>query len=315
LYIGTGDGGVPGNAQNPSILLGKILRIDINSSSAPYSIPPTNPFLNRAGYRPEIWALGLRNPWRFSHDFLTGRFYIGDVGQESWEELNFSYDPTPGRQGGENFGWGCYEGNHPYKLDGCPASSVDTFPKYEYPHSSTTGDCSITGGFVYRGTKYPYITGKYFFTDFCSGIIRSATLKKATTTVKDEYQGDKFAYSSFGEDSRKELYVVSIKTGSISRLVVTWINSGAAPVANASLSIFPNPANTFCTATYTTTKAEECTISLYNSLGVPLATAKRMSIAGKNNWQIAIPANLKGNGYITVTSASGAMIRQNILIQ
>jgi glucose/arabinose dehydrogenase len=317
LYIGMGDGGSGGdpqnNAQNPSSLLGKMLRIDINSGSAPYNIPPTNPFISKAGYRPEIWALGLRNPWRWSFDNVSGRLFIADVGQDHWEEVDFKYGSS---NGGENYGWRCYEGNHQYNLNGCKANSIYTFPKYEYAHSSTTGDCSITGGFVYRGTKYPSLNGKYFFTDYCSGIIRSLTIiSNSSVSEKDEYKGDKGAYTSFGEDSKKELYLVNMAKGSIYRIAANTAVSGAAPVATVLLSVYPNPAKTYCTASYSTTKTEHCTVSLYNALGVQLATEEHTSITGKNNWQVAIPANVKGECYITVTSATGTRIKQSIVIQ
>jgi glucose/arabinose dehydrogenase len=315
LYIGTGDGGdFRNNPQSPASLLGKMLRIDINSGSAPYTIPPSNPFVNKAGYRPEIWALGLRNPWRWSFDDVTGKLFIGDVGETNWEEVHFRYTNS---YGGENYGWPCYEGNHTYNASYCQAGTLYTAPKYEYAHSSVTGDCSVIGGFVYRGTKYPSLYGKYLFADFCSGIIRSLTINYNNNSVseKDEYKGDKNSYTSFGKDSRKELYIMSIANGNIYRVAAATAINGAAPLATVSLSVYPNPARAYCTASYTTTKAEECTISLYNALGVQLATVKHMSITGKNNWQIAIPANVKGDCYITVTSASGTRIRQSIVIQ
>ncbi len=316
LYIGMGDGGSGGdpqnNAQNPSSLLGKMLRIDINSGSAPYKIPSTNPFVNTAGYKPEIWALGLRNPWRWSFDDVTGKLFIADVGQDHWEEVDFKYGSS---NGGENYGWRCYEGNHAYNLNSCQAGSQYTFPKYEYAHSSTTGDCSITGGFVYRGKKYPSIYGKYFFTDYCSGIIRSLTINNNSVSEKDEYKGDKGAYTSFGEDSKKELYLVNMANRSIYRIAATTAVNSAAPLATVSLSVYPNPTKTYCTVSYTTTKAEGCIVSLYNALGVQLSTEKHTSIAGKNNWQISISANVKGECYVIVTSASGTRIRQSIAIQ
>ena len=315
LYIGMGDGGNAGdpqnNAQNPSSLLGKMLRIDVNSGSAAYIIPPTNPFVNKAGYKPEIWALGLRNPWRWSFDANSGALIIADVGQDLWEEVSMQLRSS---KGGENYGWRCYEGNHTYNTDSCKAHSNYTFPKYEYAHSNVTGDCSITGGFVYRGSTYPALYGKYYFADYCSGIIRSLTLHNGVVSVQDEYKGDTYAYVSFGEDRNRELYIVNMANGSIYHIAATT-DITAAPPSSVSLQVYPNPAKSYCTASYTTAKAEACTIALYNTMGVQVFTANRMSIAGKNNWQIMVPANVKGNCYITVTSASGTRIKQSILIQ
>ena len=174
LYIGTGDGGSGGdpnnNAQNPQSLLGKMLRIDVHHGN-PYAIPADNPFVDSSNYKKEIWALGLRNPWRWSFDAQNGYMIIADVGQDNWEEVNYQQ----GTNGGKNYGWRCYEGNHAYNTAGCNAQSSYKSPVYEYQHLSTTGDCAIIGGYVYRGKKYPDLFGKYFCTDYCSGIIRMLT--------------------------------------------------------------------------------------------------------------------------------------------
>jgi glucose/arabinose dehydrogenase len=317
LYIGTGDDGgegdVPNNAQNPATLLGKMLRIDVHSGKALYNIPPTNPFVNRPGYKPEIWALGLRNPWRWSFDDVSGALMIGDVGQSLWEEINRKLSSS---KGGENYGWRCYEGDHPFNMDSCNTETQLTFPKYEYAHSSTTGDCCVIGGFTYRGKKYPAMYGKYYFTDYCSGMFRSLTFKSGIATEQDELDGANHAYTSFGEDYKRELYVVNQNDSSIYRLAAeNTATIASAPLASVSLSVYPNPARGYCTANYTTTKAEACTVSLYNATGVQLVAEKHISIAGKNNWQITIPANVKGECYISVTSASGTRIMQSILVQ
>ena len=282
LYIGMGDGGGAGdtmnNAQNPASLLGKMLRIDVKRGTAPYKIPPTNPFVNTAGYKPEIWALGLRNPWRWSFDDLNGALMIADVGQESWEEVDMQLRKSTG---GENYGWRCYEGNHPYNTDNCKAQSKYTFPRYEYQHSSVTGDCSIIGGFFYRGQAHPAMYGKYYFTDYCSGIIRSLSFNNGVVSEQDEYKGDVSSYTSFGEDSSKELYVVNMVNGSIYHIVPSIATNANTPLSAVSLSIYPNPAKTYCTASYTTTKAESCTVSLFNAMGVQIIAEKKMSTAGK----------------------------------
>ena len=148
LYIGMGDGGGAGDqsnlSQNTNVLLGKMLRLDVDSET-PYAIPADNPFVGNENVRDEIWAIGVRNPWRFSFDRETGDMWMGDVGQNAFEEINFQPADSPG---GENYGWRCYEADSPYNLSGCTGDYV--FPAYAIPH--TTGVCSITGGFVYRGT-------------------------------------------------------------------------------------------------------------------------------------------------------------------
>lgn len=169
LYIGLGDGGSGGDpqdrAQNPGVLLGKMLRIDVDGG-APYAIPPSNPFVGAGNPLDEIWALGLRNPWRFSFDRLTGAMWIGDVGQEVWEEINLE---LAGDLGGRNWGWRCKEGTHVYNTSGlCPSDlSVLDDPIYEYSH--TGGNCAVTGGYVYRGSPNSPHFGSYLFADYCVG--------------------------------------------------------------------------------------------------------------------------------------------------
>ncbi len=218
LYIGMGDGGSggdPGNrSQNPQLLLGKMLRIDVNSGNL-YAIPSTNPFRNSTTTLPEIWATGLRNPWKFSFDRLTGDLWIADVGQNAYEEVNFQPASSPG---GENYGWRCYEGNATYNTSGClPASSL-TFPVYVYPQGS---DCSVTGGYVFRGNISSAYYGYYFFTDYCSD--RIWTLHKvADNWVKEDfgqYPGNNF--STFGEDAFGQLYVAGRGSGKIFRVIGT----------------------------------------------------------------------------------------------
>ena len=186
LYIGMGDGGSsgdPGNrAQNLDSLLGKMLRIDVSATPG-YTIPSSNPFVGVAG-RDEIWSYGLRNPWRFSFDRITGDLWIGDVGQGQREEVNFQ---SPEATGGENYGWRCYEGDSIYSLSGggCPPYANTSQPVHVYDHSGN--DCSVTGGYVYRGAEYANLFGKYFFTDYCEPTIRSLTSRapRLTTSTTD----------------------------------------------------------------------------------------------------------------------------------
>lgn len=215
LYIALGDGGSGGDpenrAQNKSEYFGKILRIDVNKGD-PYSIPSTNPFVDEAGTKPEIWALGLRNPWRISFDKKTGDLYIADVGQGELEEVNVQKSTS---KGGENYGWRCYEGKQAYKLDGCKSNSEYVMPVLEYDHKQDR--CSITGGYVYRGEKYPALVGKYFYGDYCNGQLFYANNKNNTWT-NTLVATTPYLISTFGQGSDGELYFADFKTGSIYHL-------------------------------------------------------------------------------------------------
>lgn len=215
LYIGLGDGGSGGDpenrAQNRLEFLGKILRIDVDHGE-PYTIPESNPFYAMDNARNEIWALGLRNPWRFSFDRKTGDLWIADVGQNEFEEINFQPAGSPG---GENYGWRCYEGDEEFNQDECAQSDSFTFPVHTFPHGP---ECSVTGGFVYRGDSLSPYYGKYFFADYCSD--RIWTLHKDTSGwVREDFgrfTGNGF--STFGEDSKGELYVAGHSNGIIYRI-------------------------------------------------------------------------------------------------
>jgi glucose/arabinose dehydrogenase len=216
LYIGMGDGGSAGdpnnNAQNLTSLLGKILRIDVVGRTT-YAIPPTNPFVGNATARPEIWALGLRNPWRFSFDRKTGDLYIGDVGQGAWEEVDFQ---PSGAAGGANYGWRLTEGAHCFNpASGCSFAGF-TLPVAEFSHAG--GNCSITGGFVYRGSDFARLSGIYFYADYCSGRVwglrRSASSWETLELLRPGY-----GFTSFGEDDAGEIYAVDGNSGTLYRLV------------------------------------------------------------------------------------------------
>lgn len=183
LYIGMGDGGSagdPGNrAQNINESLGKMLRIDVNSTVAPfYTSPSTNPYFGIAG-NDEIWAIGMRNPWKFSFNRLNGDLWIADVGQNTIEEIDKIASPLPNT--GINFGWRCYEGNSTYNTTGCAAASTMTYPFAQYSRSG--GACSVTGGYFYTGTTYPNFQNKYFFTDYCDDKIRTVNSAGVITTT------------------------------------------------------------------------------------------------------------------------------------
>ena len=205
LYIGMGDGGSGGDpqnrAQNRDSLLGKLLRIDVDAAD-PYGVPSDNPFAAGGG-RGEIWALGLRNPWRFAFDRAAGLLYIADVGQNLWEEV----DVAPSGSGGLNYGWRIMEGAHCYNPDPCNVAGL-VQPALEYDHSN---GCSIIGGFVYRGSRSPSLTGQYFYSDYCSGWIRSFSYASGAVTQRTSWTLNVSLGNvlSFGEDAAGEQYVLS----------------------------------------------------------------------------------------------------------
>lgn len=215
LYAAFGDGGSAGDpenrAQDKSNYFGKILRVDVNDGDA-FKAPATNPFVHETGSKPEIWAYGLRNPWRISFDKTTGDLYIADVGQGELEEVNIQEAAS---KGGENYGWRCYEGKQPFKTDSCQDASKYTMPILEYDHKD--GRCSVTGGYVYRGSRYPALTNKYFYGDFCSGQIFYAS-KKGKEWSNVPVATTPYAISTFGEGNDGELYFADFQTGSIYHL-------------------------------------------------------------------------------------------------
>ncbi|HEX3034176.1 MAG TPA: PQQ-dependent sugar dehydrogenase [Thermodesulfobacteriota bacterium] len=217
LYIGMGDGGRGGdpwgNAQNKQALLGKILRIDVDGGK-PYGIPKDNPFVGEKRARPEIWAYGLRNPWRFSFDTTTGDMYIADVGQYEWEEIDFQ---PAGSNGGENYGWDLFEGSHPFELPDEYNPGLVTMPVVEYSHDL---GCSITGGYVYRGESSPSISGVYFFSDFCSGQIWGLRRTSEQGWEWAEFLDTSLSVSSFGQDERGEIYVLDFEGGAVYHITV-----------------------------------------------------------------------------------------------
>jgi glucose/arabinose dehydrogenase len=221
LYIGLGDGGSGGdpygNGQNRNVLLGKILRIDVerpHAAGKAYGIPPDNPYA-AGGFapgegRPEVWAYGLRNPWRFSFDRVTGELYVGDVGQNAWEEIDRQPLDPPG---GANYGWNLMEGNHCFQ-SGCDPTGL-TMPIAEYSHQL---GCSVTGGYVYRGTAQAALRGMYIFGDYCSGRLFTVHSEDGAITTGTVAESG-LNISSFGEDEAGELYLVDLSGGGLYRLV------------------------------------------------------------------------------------------------
>jgi glucose/arabinose dehydrogenase len=214
LYVGMGDGGSagdPGNrAQNVNSLLGKMLRLNVNTKKA-FTVPPSNPYVGRAGHD-LVWSIGLRNPWRFSFDRANGDLWIGDVGQNRYEEINHLAGSTRGR--GANYGWRQLEGNACFKpATGCRKTGK-TMPVAVYGHG---GNCSVTGGYVYRGLTYPDLAGVYLFGDFCSGRIWGLDSAGPNTQSPVLLKDTALMISSFGEDQAGNVYVVDL-AGSVYRI-------------------------------------------------------------------------------------------------
>ena len=246
LYIGMGDGGSandPGNrAQNPQSLLGKMLRIDIDNGD-PYAIPPDNPYVNDANTLDEIWAIGLRNPWKFSFDKVKGDLWISDVGQGDWEEVN---KEDFGFIGGNNYGWRCYEGDHTFNTGGCAPQSEYTPPFIEYNHFGLL-HCSITGGYVYRANN-PALEdyNLYFYADYCSGSLWCSVDDGQTIEQIeiDRYPG--YAISTFGESTDGEIYMASISTGRIYHLNLKQETNKTESITGLNkLELNPNPVKDF----------------------------------------------------------------------
>ena len=216
LYVGTGDGGGAGdqygNGQNGSTLLGAMLRLDVDGAQ-PYAVPAGNPFVGDPAVRDEIWATGLRNPWRYSFDRLTGDLYIADVGQNQYEEVNFQPSAAAG---GQNYGWPIMEGQHCFPSDRDCVQAGLTLPVTEYDHSQ---GCSVTGGYVYRGQQFPALAGIYVYGDFCSGRLWGlAPAQEGAWKAAEVAQVD-IRISAFGEDEAGELYLVDRAGGELYNIV------------------------------------------------------------------------------------------------
>ena len=234
LYIGFGDGGSAGdperNAQNLNNFLGKILRIDVNTNPEKYTIPHNNPFIGKKNVKEEIFCYGLRNPWRFSFDSLTGNLFIGDVGQNNWEEIDVI---LANKMGGQNFGWNIMEGFHCYPEEiECNNTNLIE-PIWEYPNNANyfktlagikqnkMDGCSITGGYVYRGNKIPEFYGRYIFGDYCTGKVWSfiyengetKNIKNHTLEILNSMNKNSFYLSSFGKTNEGELFIVDYNGG------------------------------------------------------------------------------------------------------
>ena len=231
LYVALGDGGSAGdprgNGQDPSTLLGSVLRIDVRNASEaqPYVAPPDNPFASDGRGRPEVWAYGMRNPWRFSFDRETGELWAGDVGQGEFEEIGIV-------RAGANYGWNTMEGAHCFERSVCDQSGL-TLPVAEYSHAQ---GCSVTGGYVYRGSAVPSLAGWYVYGDFCSGRIWAVPADGQQGLEGVEIVDSGFSVSSFGEDANGELYIIDYG-GSVYR--VTGVADATATAEPAQPSLLP----------------------------------------------------------------------------
>ncbi len=306
LYIASGDGGSsgdPGNrAQNINLLLGKLLRIDVDNPSGGnnYGIPADNPFVGNPNAREEIWAYGLRNPWRFSFDLTENNLWIGDVGQSSREEVN----RVNIGEAGLNYGWRCYEGTQTFNTQGCPPQSEFTFPLAEYTHAG--GNCSITGGYVYRGSVYSDIEGLYFFADYCSGMI--GTVDAAGNLVDHgDFSGN---WVSFGEGFDKELYIIDISGGDIYKIIGGQIVGTEDFSMLNSLSMLPNPASHNISFSLKNDTLQ--TIQLFDVRGRLVASDENIS---SNEKTFSIEMLNSGIYFAKVTSKKGQTAVKKLIVQ
>ena len=296
LYISTGDGGNGGDpgdrAQNLTLLLGKMLRIDVDgTSNGNYGIPPDNPFVTNSAVLDEIWSYGLRNPWKFSFDRSNGELWIADVGQSSREEINRVSGTSPG---GENYGWRCYEGNSTFNTTGCPPMNTLTFPVAEYTYGGSPFKCSITGGYRYRGTEQSSLNGLYFFADYCSdeiGVVRETSPDVFQLTIEDRFIGEGF--SAFAEDSNGELYTVGLDSGTISRIVDVLLS--VEEETFKSVKMYPNPSDYILNFDATGSSIQIKTIAFYNILGKNIKT-----VSGFTNQNISISTKNMASGIYLV---------------
>ena len=318
LYIAMGDGGSSGDPQgysqnlsltninvvsNPSrIYLGKMLRIDVNTTAPGlnYGFPSTNPYVNEAG-KQEIWAIGLRNPWKFSFNRLNGDLWIADVGQGSVEEIDKVVNPLTA---GLNFGWRCYEGNSTYNITGCAPASTMTFPFAQYARSG--GACSVTGGYFYTGSMYPNFQNKYFFTDYCDDKIRMVNSSGVITTTTS-FSGNNFV--TFGEDVNGELYIAGISSGTIYKVIDTSLSSS--DFENNGFTLFPNPAKEMFTIKSSTanlaTKA-----AIFDITGKLLFT-KELSNNSENTIETTFLA--KGIYLVSVETSNGTNYSTKLIVE
>ncbi|HLV70064.1 MAG TPA: PQQ-dependent sugar dehydrogenase [Xanthomarina sp.] len=317
LYIGLGDGGSSGDpgdrAQDLTTLLGKMLRIDVNSSSGGlnYAIPADNPFPNtqEPNALPEIWAYGLRNPWRFSFDRLTHDLWIGDVGQGQIEEI----DMVALNQAAVNYGWRCYEGSQVYNTSGnCPSDTSElTFPISQYTHT-TSGNfkCSITGGYRYRGTAQPNFNGLYFFADYCSNEIGILENNGGTWDMSFTEPNSGNGWTGFGEDVTGEIYIAGIDSGNIYRILDASL--GIEENSLSQVKVYPNPASNSFTVKSDKPQVVIESIHIYNLQGKLIKTISKNTAS---EIHIDTKSLAKGFYIIEIISQSGSKTTQKLIIK
>ena len=301
LYIGLGDGGGGGdtnnNAQNPTLLIGKLLRIDIDTQSGGnnYGIPSDNPFISDPNTRDEIWATGLRNPFRFTMDPDSNTIWMGDVGQNAREEVN----RASLNQAGLNYGWRCYEGNAPFNTAGCPDESELTFPVFDY---SWNGGGSVIGGYVYRGQLWSDLFDQYIFADI-DGMISTLNTTNLSYINQGNYPG---TWVGFGEDINKELYIVNLG-GSISKIEGVELNT----LDNSDLRVllYPNPATDFVTIKLQTQVMEKLQISDIKG-GVLYAETLQ-----SNQKELNTSSFAEGMYFLTITTTNGAVVVKKLIVK
>ncbi|AUC81935.1 PQQ-dependent sugar dehydrogenase [Lacinutrix sp. Bg11-31] len=310
LYISTGDGGSggdPGNrSQNTNTLLGKLLRLDVSSTT--YTIPTTNPYATTGGL-PEIYAIGLRNPWKMSFDKNNGDLWIADVGQSSYEEINKSVGSgTPG----DNYGWRCFEGANNYNNESsCPPMSSTKIPvsEYNYGNGPNGFRCSITGGYVYRGSQYSNIIGKYLFADYCSGEIGLLTESGGNWTMSWQLPNINLSWVSFGEDNLGELYVVG--GNAVYKISDSTLSVSDEELA-AQFKIFPNPSNGEVTVNFGATFSNIETLSIKNSLGQQIKTFNNLA---SESFSFSTKDYSKGLYFIETLDINGSKTIKKLLIK
>lgn len=307
LYIGMGDGGSAGDpenrAQNINTNLGKMLRIDVNTTIAPYySSPVTNPYVGITG-NDEIWAIGVRNPWKFSFNRNNGDLWIADVGQNNIEEINKIVSPLPT---GLNFGWRCYEGNTAYNTAGCVPIGSITMPVAQYTHSG--GNCSITGGYVYTGSMYPNLLNKYFFADYCVNRIGYVNTDTNAVTYTPTFTGSN-NFTSFGEDINGELYITNSNT--IYKIIDSSLASSVS-FENGGFAIYPNPVKDSFTITNTNNILTK-QIQIYDITG-KLVLTKDIN-ENKDYYTISVEKIKSGIYIIELKDNNGKKFSSKLIIQ
>jgi len=312
LYVTTGDsgsGGDPnGNGQNVNVLFGKMLRLDVDNipAGATYGIPPTNPFVGQTDKRPEIWAYGFRNPWRWSFDRQTGDQLVGDVGQGIWEEI----DVLPKGVGGGNYGWNTREGAHCFQPStGCQTTSLID-PVLEYNHSQ--GDCAVIGGYVYRGSAFPSLQGTYLYADECTGRVWRARNQGGTWTSTEALDTN-LNPSAFGEDEAGEVYLVNLG-GSVLRVANVATCSTRPPVSVQVTSVGNGTLRVVVAATDNTTILNNTLVSLaFGNVSNALVTAGgRTDVRG--GFTVQLPAGTRQTTFTVRRDQAGQALRSDLVV-